>query len=51
MRKTVELNKIFTPGSQPDVTYNDRINIQLEEKLENLVYFSGTLEWLVEKVS
>ena len=43
MRKTVELNKIFTPGSQPDVTYNDRINIQLEEKLENLVYFSGTL--------
>lgn len=43
MRKTVELNKIFTPGSQPDVTYNDRINIQLEEKLENLVYFAGTL--------
>ncbi len=43
MRKTVELNKIFTPGSQPDVTYNDRINIQLEEKLENLVYFDGTL--------
>lgn len=43
MIETIKLNKIFTPGSQPNVTYNARINIQLEENLENLVYFEGTL--------
>lgn len=41
MNKKIELKNIFTPGSQPDVTYNDRLGIGLEEQLEQLVYFDG----------
>ncbi|KGM36865.1 hypothetical protein [Streptococcus sinensis] len=43
MNKKIELKNIFTPGSQPDVTYNDRLGIGLEEQLEQLVYFDGQL--------
>lgn len=43
MNKKIELKNIFTPGSQPDVTYNGRLGIGLEEQLEQLVYFDGQL--------
>ena len=43
MNKKIKLKNIFTPGSQPDVTYNGRLGIGLEEQLEQLVYFDGQL--------
>lgn len=41
--ETLSANEIFTPGTQPDITYNSRSTIGIENKLEKALYIKGKM--------